>query len=99
MKEFDKKKIIISGGALLVVLLAMFALNNFKTYTVIFDSKMGTSIKAQEVRKNELCKKPNDPVMTGYVFLGWFVDDKEFDFNTKITENITLVGKWQEISE
>ena len=31
----------------------------FKTYDVIFDSKMGTSIEAQKVKKGENAIKPN----------------------------------------
>lgn len=34
----------------------------------------------------------------GYNFLGWYYLDNKFDFNTKITENIELNAKWEEIS-
>ena len=50
MEKFDNKKIIISAGVLLIALVAVFVAVNFRTYTVTFDSKMGTSIQAQEVK-------------------------------------------------
>ena len=42
-------------------------------------------------------EKPEDPVKEGFVFLGWFLNDEEFDFETPITENIILVAKWEEV--
>lgn len=100
MKKFDKMKIMISAGALVVVVLCGFVyMNYFKTYDVIFDSRMGTSIEAQKVKKGEVAEKPNDPVMTGYTFEGWYLDDEEYDFSSKIEKNITLIGKWQKLGE
>ena len=39
-----------------------------------------------------------EPVVTrdGYKFLGWYLGEEEFDFTTPITEDITLVAKWEE---
>lgn len=35
----------------------------------------------------------------GYKFLGWYTEDDElFDFDTVLTENITLYGKWENLS-
>ena len=33
----------------------------------------------------------------GYKFLGWYLNDELFDFNTPVTEDITLVAKWEVI--
>lgn len=43
--------------------------------------------------------RPEDPVRDGFVFLGWFLNDEEFDFETAITENINLVAKWEDASQ
>lgn len=97
MKNLEKNKIILGVGAVILCLICIILyLSVFKTYTVRFDSRMGTSIKTQEVKKGHTAKKPQDPIMEGYEFLGWYYDGKEFDFNTKITENMTIVGQWQE---
>lgn len=68
----------------------------FATYDVIFDSKAGTSIQAQRVKKGEKATKPEDPILMGYTFLGWYLDDSLYDFETPITKDITLTGKWEE---
>ena len=49
------------------------------------------------VRENSTVSEPAEPTRSGYTFLGWFADGSEtkFDFNTPITENITLTAKWQ----
>lgn len=95
-----KKVIIIKGVLALVVVVVVIAyMQFFRTFTVTFDSKMGTSIKSQEVRINNSAEVPNAPMMTGYTFVGWYLGDEEFNFDTKITEDITLTAKWEKIGE
>lgn len=71
-----------------------------ETYTVSFDLAGGTgTIAAQSVKTGDKASKPTtDPVKDGYVFAGWYKQDAEtaFDFETAITENITLYAKWTE---
>ncbi len=43
--------------------------------------------------------EPNAPKKEGYRFVGWFVDDKPFDFDSKIDDNITLTAKFEKIEE
>jgi uncharacterized repeat protein (TIGR02543 family) len=91
----DKKKIIGVIAVLLFVGGFVGYKMMFPTYDVIFDSKAGTSIAAQKVKKGETAKEVADPVMPGYKFLGWYLDDKEYDFSTPVTKNITLTGHWE----
>ena len=51
--------------------------------------------RTEQVNKHQLVVKPTDPVKTGYTFIGWFVGNKQFDFTTPITEDITLVAKFE----
>ena len=39
--------------------------------------------------------KPTNPTKTGYTFVKWQLDDEDYDFNTKITKNITLTAVWE----
>ena len=68
-------------------------------YTVTFDSNGGTTIRSKKVNENDIVIKPTEPKREGYKFLGWYLGDEEFDFDTKITSNITLTAKWEKINE
>lgn len=70
----------------------------FRSCTVVFDTQGATPYNAVEVRINNKVAKPKVPTLNGYEFLGWYLDNQEYDFNTKVTKNITLVAKWKENS-
>ena len=40
--------------------------------------------------------RPDDPTKTGYLFDGWDVGEKAFDFSVPVTENVRVVAKWSE---
>lgn len=68
-----------------------------KKYKVTFNSNGGTSIPEQIVESGELAIKPTDPTKNGYTFKGWYVDESLsalYDFNTPVTNDITLFAKW-----
>lgn len=92
----DKKKTIITGIALLVVLVGVFVYMNFRTYTVTFNTKLGPGVKTQEVKKGDKVIKPDDPEFEGYTFIGWYLNDKEYNFDTPVNSNITLDAMWKE---
>ena len=53
-----------------------------------------------KVKDGDKLAKPEDPVKEGYKFLGWFVGDKKFDFNTPITEKengIVIEARFEKI--
>ena len=68
-------------------------------YTVIFNSNGGSAISKQIIEENKTIVKPINPTRTGYKFVGWYLNNKAYDFNTKVTSNITLTAKWNEIKE
>ena len=66
-------------------------------YTITFESNGGTNISSVIVDYNTKVSKPTDPVRDGYTFGGWYTNSSltnAFDFNTLITENLTLYAKW-----
>ena len=66
-------------------------------YTVSFDLGYNTEplkIENQTVEYFDTATEPTWPERTGYYFDGWLLDGKEFDFNTKITSDITLKASW-----
>ena len=98
----EKKKKLIIGIVIAVIILLIIALIYFlmnRTYTVIFDSRGGSEVESQTVKRNQTATEPEDPIMEGYQFDGWYYEDREaekYDFATKVTEDITLIAKWIE---
>jgi len=71
-------------------------------YTVMFETNGGNSLSKQTVNKNATIKEPDLPQKDGYNFGGWFIDEElttRFDFQTKVTKNITLYAKWEIVDE
>lgn len=72
-----------------------------EVYTVTFDSYGGTPVPpAQEVEYGHTATKPADPTLKGYTFAFWYLGEDEqnataYDFDTPVTENITLTAKWE----
>ena len=69
-------------------------------YTITFNSNDGTSVAPQNVNAGEKLAEPTPaPTKVGFTFDGWYEDstfNKEFDFNTPITDSMTLYAKWTE---
>lgn len=71
-------------------------------YSVKFESNGGTEIKTQYISKAAKVTKPDDPTREGFEFGGWYADEEltnEYDFTSRISKNITLYAKWNEITQ
>lgn len=68
-------------------------------FTVSFNSDGGSKVATKYVQLNYKAKKPSNPSKEGYKFLGWYLNDKLYDFNTKVTKSITLTAKWEEVKK
>lgn len=64
-------------------------------YNVTFDTDGGNNIESKSVEENGKIEKPTNPTKDKYTFLGWYLNDELFDFNTNINSNITLKAKWR----
>lgn len=67
--------------------------NPVKKYTVTFDNNGIVSYLS--VVEGEKAAEPDIPVREGYRFLGWYLGDGKFDFNTAVTKDMTLTAKWE----
>ena len=69
-------------------------------YTITFNSNDGTLVAPQNVNAGEKLTEPTPaPTREGFTFDGWYEDSafsKKFDFNTPITDSMTLYAKWTE---
>lgn len=75
-----------------------YTANWVETRTVTFDvNGHGTAPAPQTVDIGTKAVKPTDPVQTGWRFDGWYTDKNctaAYDFDSVVTDNITLYAKW-----
>ena len=68
-------------------------------HIVTFNSNGGTKIKKQTVLDGKFAQEPKDPVKKGQIFMGWTLDGEQFDFNSAITNDITLDANWAAVKK
>ena len=66
-----------------------------EAFTVSFDSD--GNITSAKVTDGETVARPEDPEKDGYLFVCWMLNGEEFDFNTPITQDITLTASFAEV--
>ena len=52
------------------------------TYTVTYDTDGGTKVSKEIVEKGQKATVPVDPTKDGYTFIGWYIEDEKYDFNS-----------------
>lgn len=75
----------------------VFNPNSFIVSFVSFETDGASTITSQTVLSGEKATEPTVPSKIGQDFDKWYSDaelTKKFNFNTPITENITLYAKW-----
>ena len=81
--------------------LTLYAYITEKQLKVTFDTQGGNTIKTQTVFKNSKANKPLNPNKLFNSFEYWSTDKEgkqEFDFNTPITDNLTLYAQYSEVN-
>lgn len=63
-------------------------------YTVTFQSEGGSEV-ASQIRANAPAAQPDNPTKEGHTFIGWYNGESEWNFETPVTEKLTLTAKWQ----
>jgi len=70
--------------------------------TITFDTNGGSGIPEQKLIKGERIIKPGEPTKSGYIFIGWYIDNEtfmeEWDFSVIPEKDIILYAKWEEIA-
>ena len=83
------------GNALLTQFYAKWE-KEAENYSVTFDSQGGTFVESQTIESGKKATEPKpDPTKDGYKFIGWYLDNQKYNFNTAVTKNITLTAKWE----
>ncbi|OUP39839.1 hypothetical protein B5F23_02355 [Olsenella sp. An188] len=74
-----------------------------ETHKVTFDDQVdGTENSVVVVEDGETVAEPTEPTCDGYTFEGWYTEPEcvnAYDFDTPVTQDITLYAKWVEDEE
>lgn len=95
----NKKIIVGIIGILLVTIIGVLLVKGTKKYTVTFETDGGTKIETQKIKNGDEIEEPEDPTKDGYIFEGWYVDGKEYDFTEPISKDTKIVAKWKKIEK
>lgn len=68
---------------------------NINTYEVIFIDEDEKELSRSSFEYGSIIEKPEQPSKTGYNFVGWYLDDVEFEFPAHANANITLQAKYE----
>lgn len=73
---------------------------NGKPVTVTYAcGALGGIYAKQIVQAGEKAIEPDVPSRQGYRFTDWYLDDTKYDFNTAVTEDMTLTARWKDIEK
>lgn len=72
------------------------ALQPAMKYMVTFEVD-GEVVDSERIAGGTIVGNPKDPQKNGYTFVGWYLNDKLYDLNTPVQQDITLVAKFEEI--
>lgn len=93
--QLNGKKYDFSANVVSDITLKAVWKSNTKSFNITFNSGGGTKVNSQTVEEGKLVTKPANPTKTGYVFEAWQLNGKNYDFNTKVSSDITLVAKYR----
>ena len=84
----------IIGGTFYGTVSGAGTIENSAVYTVSFDTDGGSAVAEQKILRGQKAAEPTACEKAGCNFAGWYLGESRFDFDTAITENITLTAKW-----
>ncbi len=67
------------------------------TFAVRFDTDGGSEIEPTMVEHSHTVRPPSDPEKSGHTFVGWYLGDAPYDFDTPVNAPLTLTARWEEV--
>ena len=67
------------------------------TFAVRFDTDGGSEIEPTMVEHSHTVRPPSDPEKSGHTFVGWYLGDAPYDFDTPVNAPLTLTVRWEEV--
>ncbi|MDD4290633.1 MAG: InlB B-repeat-containing protein [Clostridia bacterium] len=97
--KIEKKKLL---GAMTIVLLLVVCMvivgcgaDKPTTVTISYVDTDGSLLGEQIVQLGAEAPELKEPSKDGYVFIGWYCGGIEFNFETAIEADVTLIAQWQ----
>lgn len=87
-------KIVVALLAIIVIFILLFLGLRKTEYDITFESNGGSLVAPFQIEKNGTVTEPKDPIKDGYIFAGWYYNDKLYDFSTPVTKDMKLEAKW-----
>lgn len=75
--------------------LTLYAQWKVSSHTVTFDANGGSTVASQTVDDKAKAKEPTAPTRSGWALDGWYLNGAKYDFNTPVTQDITLKAGWR----
>lgn len=63
------------------------------TVTIDYDNELGKTV-TDVLSGTSIENLVEIPKKQGYTFVGWYLDDKEYDLNKKVTSELSIKAKW-----
>ena len=69
-------------------------------YTISFDTGGGTIVSDQIIEEGSLVERPSiNPTRDNYEFAGWTYNGADYNFDTPVTGDMTIVARWNEVPQ
>ena len=107
-EPLEERKLSLSEGENVFYLKVSFRKESFvykgivnyrSAYTVEFYSNCKEYVPTQTVDKGATLQRPTTPTRNGYLFLGWHLDGKLYDFSKAPTKSCTLIAHWEKFDK
>ena len=74
---------------------SLWAEDGYDYVNVVFSAGEGYDDILVLVEKKQKVTTPHELIKDNDDFLGWYVNDQEYDFNNRIQDNLIIYGKWK----
>lgn len=91
----NKKRQVFIAIVIFSIFFIVFFSSHQNKVIVTFQGYSGSN--EVSINKNTKLDSKYVPKREGYKFVGWYYNDKLFDFDTKISNDITLVARWEKV--
>lgn len=96
--RYDLNATIADGAGVGVPLIIHYTVNVVDDRkTVTFDYDGGGTNEEKKVRPGRKVSWPDPPHKDGFSFKGWYLGEEEYDFDQPVTDDMTLVAKYDKL--